>query len=51
MLKFVPHLRDLQDSEEHVYELWLRELETMDKTSGFNTLTRPQKIAKTVQKE
>lgn len=51
MLTYVPHLRDLADNEEVKYRRWLENLETMDKTSGFATLSRHQKVVKTIQKE
>ena len=51
MLTYVPHLRDLADNEEGVYRRWLENLENMDKTSGFATLSRHQKVTKTIQKE
>lgn len=46
MLKFVPHLRDLDEKEEKRYFVWLNELESMDNKSGFKTLNRVQKILK-----
>ena len=51
MLSFVPHLRDLADEDEPKYSKWLRGLEDMDKTSGFATLSRQDKVTKTAQKE
>ncbi|ETS81996.1 hypothetical protein PFICI_06998 [Pestalotiopsis fici W106-1] len=51
MLGFVPHLRDLADHEESKYRLWLKELESMDKISGFQTSSRQDKVRKTFQKE
>ncbi|KAK9781994.1 hypothetical protein AB5N19_08388 [Seiridium cardinale] len=51
MLNFVPHLRDLADHEEPKYRRWLENLESMDKTSGFATLSRQEKVHKTFQKE
>lgn len=51
MLSFVPHLRDLADHEEPSYRRWLENLESMDKTSGFATLSRQEKVRKTCQKE
>ncbi|KAI0198347.1 hypothetical protein F4808DRAFT_436083 [Astrocystis sublimbata] len=50
-LTYVPHLRDLADNEEGVYRRWLENLEAMDKTSGFKTLSRHEKVDKTIQKE
>lgn len=46
MLKFVPHLRDLDTKEEKRYFVWLKELESMDKKSGFKTLTPVDKMLK-----
>lgn len=51
MLSFVPHLRDLAEHEETRYRRWLENLESMDKTSGFDTLSRSEKVRKTCQKE
>ncbi|KAH6657786.1 hypothetical protein BKA67DRAFT_656028 [Truncatella angustata] len=51
ILNFVPHLRDLADEEESKYRRWLENLENMDKTSGFATLSRKEKVHKTCQKE
>lgn len=51
MVGFVPHLRDLQDHEEPKYRHWLKELESMDKISGFSTLSREDKVRQTLQKE
>ncbi|KAI1433852.1 hypothetical protein GGR50DRAFT_695702 [Xylaria sp. CBS 124048] len=51
MLTYVPHLRDLADNEENIYRRWLENLEAMDKTSGFATLSRHEKVVKTIQKE
>lgn len=53
MLKFVPHLRDLEKNEEERYSRWIQELETMEAQSGFkvNALNRPQKMAKTIREE
>lgn len=51
MLSFVPHLRDLADEEEPQYRRWLENLESMDNQSGFATLSRQEKVLKTMQKE
>lgn len=51
MLSFVPHLRDLADEEEPKYRQWLKNLENMDSQSGFATLSRQEKVFKTMQKE
>jgi hypothetical protein len=51
MLKFVPHIRDLEPHQEHEYNRWLSELEEMDGQCGFKTLTQEQKAAKIVKDE
>ncbi|TEA22443.1 Histone-lysine N-methyltransferase EZH1 [Colletotrichum sidae] len=52
MLKFVPVIRDLEAHEERDYLLWLKELERMDASCGFQTLgSRDQRVARTVRKE
>ncbi|POR32761.1 Histone-lysine N-methyltransferase EZH2 [Tolypocladium paradoxum] len=51
MLTFVPHLRDLESSEETKYNLWLKELEDIDLKSGFKPLNREDKQALTYQLE
>jgi hypothetical protein len=51
MLKFVPHLRDLDDEEETQYFSWLRELESMDDQCGFKTMNPTEKTAKTRRDE
>ncbi|KJZ77443.1 hypothetical protein HIM_03167 [Hirsutella minnesotensis 3608] len=51
MLTFVPHLRDLESSEETKYNLWLKELEDIDLKSGFKPLNREEKQAMTYQLE
>ncbi|PHH78932.1 hypothetical protein CDD82_2760 [Ophiocordyceps australis] len=43
MLTFVPHLRDLESSEETKYNLWLKELEEIDLKSGFKPMNREEK--------
>ncbi|XP_044719999.1 SET domain-containing protein [Hirsutella rhossiliensis] len=51
MLTFVPHLRDLESSEETKYNLWLKELEDIDLKSGFKPMNREEKQAMTFQLE
>ncbi|OAA46864.1 SET domain protein [Metarhizium rileyi] len=51
MLTFVPHLRDLESSEETKYNLWLKELEDIDLKSGFKPMNREDKQQLTVQSE
>ncbi|PNY29628.1 Histone-lysine N-methyltransferase EZH2 [Tolypocladium capitatum] len=51
MLTFVPHLRDLESSEETKYNLWLKELEDIDLKSGFKPMNREDKQALTYQLE
>ncbi|PFH60547.1 hypothetical protein XA68_10790 [Ophiocordyceps unilateralis] len=51
MLTFVPHLRDLESSEETTYNLWLKELEDIDLKSGFKPLSREEKQVLTYQLE
>lgn len=51
MLTFVPHLRDLESSEETKYNMWLQELEDIDLKSGFKPLNREDKQQLTVQSE
>ncbi|KAK5992768.1 Histone-lysine N-methyltransferase EZH1 [Cladobotryum mycophilum] len=51
MLTFVPHLRDLEGSEEAKYNLWLKELEDIDLKSGFKPMNREDKHLLTVQSE
>lgn len=51
MLTFVPHLRDLESSEETKYNLWLKELEDIDLKSGFKPMNREDKQALTYQIE
>ncbi|KAM0344406.1 hypothetical protein ACHAPU_007590 [Fusarium lateritium] len=51
MLTFVPHLRDLETSEEDKYNIWLQELEDIDRTSGFKPLSREEKVRITVRSE
>ena len=51
MLTFVPHLRDLETSEETKYNLWLKELEDIDLKSGFKPMNREDKQALTYRVE
>ncbi|EGX91310.1 SET domain containing protein [Cordyceps militaris CM01] len=51
MLTFVPHLRDLDSSEEPKYNLWLKELEDIDTKSGFKPMNREEKVILTIQTE
>lgn len=51
MLTFVPHLRDLETSEEPKYNLWLQELEDIDRKSGFKPMSREDKVYLTVRSE
>ncbi|RBR24953.1 uncharacterized protein FIESC28_02223 [Fusarium coffeatum] len=51
MLKFVPHLRDIEDSEDKRYNLWIQELEDLDRESGFEPLSREEKVRITVRSE
>ncbi|KAG6115886.1 hypothetical protein E4U13_002378 [Claviceps humidiphila] len=51
MLTFVPHLRDLDRSEETKYNLWLKGLEEIDLKSGFKPMSREEKLELTIQGE
>ncbi|KAK2590245.1 hypothetical protein QQS21_012076 [Conoideocrella luteorostrata] len=51
MLTFVPHLRDLESSEETEYNRWLKELEDIDLKSGFKPMIRVEKQKLTIQGE
>ncbi|KAG5927918.1 hypothetical protein E4U42_001560 [Claviceps africana] len=51
MLTFVPHLRDLESSEETKYNVWLKELEDIDLKSGFKPMNREEKLQLTIQGE
>lgn len=51
MLTFVPHLRDLESNEETMYNVWLKELEEIDRKSGFKPMNREDKYSVTVQTE
>ncbi len=48
-LKFIPHLKDLQDGSKDDEELqkWTQELESMDQKSGFDTSKWANKASKT----
>ncbi|KAM0593392.1 hypothetical protein ACHAPN_006363 [Verticillium nonalfalfae] len=51
-VKFVPHIRDLEANEERNYNLWLKELERMDASCGFQPMgTREQRVIRTAKKE
>ncbi|KAF4446266.1 hypothetical protein F53441_10068 [Fusarium austroafricanum] len=51
MLTFVPHLRDLETSEEGKYNVWLQELEDIDRKSGFKPMSREDKVHIAVRSE
>lgn len=51
MLTFVPHLRDLQSSEENKYSSWLLELEEIDRKSGFKPMKQDDKLPLTHRSE
>ncbi|KAH8179384.1 SET domain-containing protein [Sarocladium implicatum] len=51
MRDFVPHLRDVDESQEKQYEAWVQELEDTDKKLGFQTMSREQKVIMTMQAE
>lgn len=51
MLTFVPHLRDLETSEETKYNIWLQELEDIDRKSGFKPMSREEKVRIAVRSE
>ncbi|WZH40283.1 Polycomb group medea [Fusarium acuminatum] len=51
MLTFVPHLRDLETSEETKYNVWLQELEDIDRKSGFKPMSREEKVRIAVRSE
>ncbi|KAG7404569.1 Histone-lysine N-methyltransferase EZH1 [Fusarium oxysporum f. sp. raphani] len=51
MLTFVPHLRDLESCEESKYNVWLQELEDIDRKSGFKPMSREEKVRVTVRSE
>ena len=46
-LDYIPHIKDVDESEETRYNRWLQELEEMEAASGFETLSREQRAAKT----
>ncbi|KAH6900249.1 hypothetical protein B0T10DRAFT_393089 [Thelonectria olida] len=51
MLTFVPHLRDLESSEESKYSSWLLELEEIDRKSGFKPMKQDDKLPLTHRSE
>ncbi|RTE69804.1 hypothetical protein BHE90_015813 [Fusarium euwallaceae] len=51
MLTFVRHLRDLESFEESKYNVWLQELEDIDRKSGFKPMSREEKARVTVRSE
>ncbi|KAK4165747.1 hypothetical protein QBC43DRAFT_333241 [Cladorrhinum sp. PSN259] len=53
MLNFVPHLRDVDpnSADEKKYAAWLAELERLDSLSGFNPLSRREKVARRAENE
>ncbi|KAI5467293.1 hypothetical protein BGZ63DRAFT_419009 [Mariannaea sp. PMI_226] len=51
MLTFVPHLRDLESSEETKYSSWLLELEEIDRKSGFKPMKQDDKLPMTHRSE
>ncbi|KAF5019557.1 hypothetical protein F66182_8430 [Fusarium sp. NRRL 66182] len=51
MLTFVPHLRDLGPAEEYKYNVWLQELEDIDRKSGFKPMSREEKVRITIRSE
>lgn len=50
-LDYIPHIKDVDESEETRYNRWLQELEEMEAASGFETLSREQRAAKTRRNE
>lgn len=51
MLTFIPHLRDLEGSEEELYNKWLSDIEKNEIKSGFRPVTREEKTVRTLQSE
>ena len=51
MLTFVPHVRDLDPSEEAKYNNWLKKLEEQDRQSGFKPIEPSEKLLQTVRTE
>ncbi|KAL8284637.1 hypothetical protein RB600_009180 [Gaeumannomyces tritici] len=45
-LNFIPHLMDMEASEERKFQLWVDELQEMDEKSGFNTLKQQDRVNK-----
>ena len=50
-LDYIPHIKDVNESEETRYNRWLQELEEMEAASGLETLSREQRAAKTRRDE
>jgi len=50
-LKYAPHVRDLDESEEVLYNKWLQELTTMEEQSGFKPESRERRVATTTHNE
>ena len=52
-LKFIPHIRDLEDGSEdkYKYDQWIEELESMERKSGFDSSIRSDKWATTRHQE
>ena len=50
-MDYIPHIKDVDESEETRYNRWLQELEEMEAASGFETLSREQRAAKTRSNE
>lgn len=52
MLKFVPVIRDLEPGEDAQYNTWLKELERMDASCGFQPMgSREQRVIRTTRHE
>jgi hypothetical protein len=50
-LKYAPHVRDLDKSEEVEYNKWLQELTAMEELSGFKPESKERKAARTTRNE
>lgn len=52
-LKFIPHLRDMQEHEVTLYNRWISELQAMDTLSGFKDqpFNRDEKASKMLHEE
>ncbi|PSR76105.1 hypothetical protein BD289DRAFT_180136 [Coniella lustricola] len=52
-LKFIPHLRDMQEHEVTLYNRWIAELQAMDTLSGFKDqpFNRDEKASKMLHEE